>query len=151
MGHILKEQHGRPGVEAAFDMPLCDLTIENLFVTVDPAKASDGDVFAIPAIQEIVGGCAAVFAVFVGGYIMLFPCGGFLFKEDVIGEGIASLQYGPDFQMKFQIGAKHQRPTAVGFTAWENDPSAACCSTGIDGSLDRRGIICDPISCGTKL
>lgn len=82
---------------------------------------------------------------------MIFPCGGFFPKEDVIGEGTAALQYGPHFQMQLQVGAKHQRTAAVGFAAWENDPSAACCSTGIDGSLDGWGIICDPISCGAEL
>ena len=82
---------------------------------------------------------------------MLFPCGGFLFKEDVIGEGIASFQYGPDFQMKFQIGAKHQRTAAIGLAARKYDPSAAGCTTGIDGRLDRSGIVCDPVSRGTEL
>jgi hypothetical protein len=42
MGHILQKQHRGPGIEKSLDMPGIFLTIEDLFVSVDAARAGDG-------------------------------------------------------------------------------------------------------------
>jgi hypothetical protein len=41
-------------------------TVEDIFVTVDPAKTRNGQILAILGIEEIVGGGAGVLAVDIG-------------------------------------------------------------------------------------
>ena len=47
MCYIFQKQHGRTGVEDAFDMPGGYLAVEDLFVSIDATEAGDGQVFTI--------------------------------------------------------------------------------------------------------
>ena len=145
--YVFQKQHGCAGIEDALNVPAGHLAVEDVLVAVDSAEACDGEVFAILRVQEIVTGCAGVFAVFVRGGIAEHGGAVPVCKQSVIIQIIAAHQYGTHFKVKFQIGAQDQRTAAIDMSAGEGHPSAACAAAGVDsglnGSCVRRNAITD--------